>query len=589
MSLVYNKYLEFELFNKLECIFDAGDVDDILNEIIFVNIDNVEEVKGLLEEGEYSALARFKGFALKSNLIEDIFDSIFNEGAVRVIHPFKDEFMLSRHSVQCEWGSFLRFLCGGETIYVYQFNFTIEGFFIPGRRLSIFFKGLLDVKEKTKNLISKVAMNSNFYALYFDNFPTFGGFKVEHPSPYHFYYLKLIDLFKLTKNFSLDMHERFNVVTTPKGCFLKVEEIFPSHVDCRLNLEEFTMLDGGYVPSECYYNEFYCGLGTRWRNLSNSVVESQVKAEISCLDDIVLRKSREMYAGFSKGFSEALKKNYFIIWLGVTTGKRRWIEEADAYINLIKKMLEIHAGLIVFIDGWTATHQEKGVKSSNNLFNEDSKVAENIIGSFSGDESVVFFSLIGKKAEEKIAIADKVDFFVANHATGSIWVSRVARKSGVTHISNAARKSAKLLHIHWSSSLISAEDVFDIKESCNPTVYNVSYSVSVDSFLSKCFYKLYCDSVLEKKAREGFLLNKSCDIEKGQHLKYFDDISMKVNPQHKSADILRLIAMSFEKSGDINTAIVLMRKAHELRPNGPVIKSQLLEYIEIKEGNYHGS
>ncbi len=589
MSSVYNKYLDFEIYNKLECVFEVSDVDDILSEVSFFNIDNVEEIKGVLEDEELFFLDRFKSFALRNNLVVDVFDSVFDEGVVKFPHPFKDEVILSRHSVQCEWGSFLRFFCGDEVVYLYQFNYIIEGFFIPSRKLSIFFTGLLDVEGKTKKLISKVLMNAFDYAAYFNGFPTFGGINIEHPSPYHFYYLKAIDLFKLIQTFDLEDFKRFKVVTTTKGCFLKVEEMFPSHIDCRLVLEESIMLDGRYVPRECYYNKFYCGLGTRWRNLSNSSIESQVKAEISCLDDTVLKKSKEIYAEFSQSLSGISHENSFVMWLGVTTGKRRWIEEAEAYIELIKKMSVIYNNLTVFIDGWTATHKKDGVKSSNNLFSEDSKVEECIIKNFSGCERINFFSLIGKRAEEKIVVADKVDFFVANHATGSIWVSRVARRSGVTHISNSARKSAKLLHVHWFADLMSAQDIFDIEEDCQLDAYSVSYSISVDSFLSKCFYKLYFDKVISKNAREDFLLSRCRSIKKSEYLKDFDTFLSRIKLQHGSADTLRLVAMAFESVGDINTAIVLMRKAHDLRPNGPVIKKQLLEYIEIKEGGQHGS
>ena len=46
----------------------------------------------------------------------------------------------------------------------------------------------------------------------------------------------------------------------------------------------------------------------------------------------------------------------------------------------------------------------------------------------------------------------------------------------------------------------------------------------------------------------------------------------------KSPDILREIALAFEKDGNTKTALLIMEKALELRPNGPFIKKKVEEY-----------
>ncbi|MGP7735213.1 sulfotransferase domain-containing protein [Oceanimonas smirnovii] len=57
---------------------------------------------------------------------------------------------------------------------------------------------------------------------------------------------------------------------------------------------------------------------------------------------------------------------------------------------------------------------------------------------------------------------------------------------------------------------------------------------------------------------------------------HFSNLSKHRNLE--SPDILREVALAFEKSGDIHTAFKIMEKAHSLRPDGPFIRRKLDEY-----------
>jgi hypothetical protein len=63
-----------------------------------------------------------------------------------------------------------------------------------------------------------------------------------------------------------------------------------------------------------------------------------------------------------------------------------------------------------------------------------------------------------------------------------------------------------------------------------------------------------------------------------KYLFFFENLDKKINKQDQSADILREVAVSFEKSGDIQTALAIMKKALEIRPNGSFIKKKVTEY-----------
>jgi len=61
----------------------------------------------------------------------------------------------------------------------------------------------------------------------------------------------------------------------------------------------------------------------------------------------------------------------------------------------------------------------------------------------------------------------------------------------------------------------------------------------------------------------------------------FEELQNITSKGYDSADILRDVAIAFEKSGDINTAQKVMEQAHILRPNGPVIEQKLDEYNKL--------
>ncbi|MCC4288864.1 class I SAM-dependent methyltransferase [Vreelandella aquamarina] len=58
----------------------------------------------------------------------------------------------------------------------------------------------------------------------------------------------------------------------------------------------------------------------------------------------------------------------------------------------------------------------------------------------------------------------------------------------------------------------------------------------------------------------------------------FEAITKALAGSNGNADILREVALAFERSGDIQTAFKVMEQAHFLRPQGPVIKQKLEEY-----------
>jgi hypothetical protein len=244
------------------------------------------------------------------------------------------------------------------------------------------------------------------------------------------------------------------------------------------------------------------------------------------MDDFILKKVKSITSNSSLYINANLMKQEtnFMLWLGVTTGKRAWIEETDAYIALIDLLIQKYKHIGVVIDGWTASHTTNIKQNqSNKFYSQDEVIKDKIIEKFKGNSNVTFISVIGAMVEEKIAIADLTDFFIANHATGSLWISRIAKKRGITHISNAARESAKKLHIQWDVHLIPEKFTHDIKENVE-TPFHISYNINIDIFLERVLLKLNSsredfiklEEIDEKERLEIISNNKTIHVEQAK-------------------------------------------------------------------------
>ena len=63
----------------------------------------------------------------------------------------------------------------------------------------------------------------------------------------------------------------------------------------------------------------------------------------------------------------------------------------------------------------------------------------------------------------------------------------------------------------------------------------------------------------------------------------FSLLEERINSDSKSADILREVALLFEKNGDIVTAKAVMAQALLQRPEGELIQTKVAQYSELIE------
>ena len=179
----------------------------------------------------------------------------------------------------------------------------------------------------------------------------------------------------------------------------------------------------------------------------------------------------------------ALDKYDFLLWIGITGQKRAWVEQVEGSVKIIKHIAKTYSNPCIVIDGWTScvSSNAEDQKEAEN----DMKVFREIRAAF--DTNINFYSLIGTELLEKIAVAQKIDFFVANAMTGSMNVARVCGKPGVAHSSKVGYGISTAQHIHPRTFLPDPSMVTDIPDEKNIRVDYCSYSINSDVFLG--FFK----------------------------------------------------------------------------------------------------
>ena len=258
-----------------------------------------------------------------------------------------------------------------------------------------------------------------------------------------------------------------------------------------------------------------------------------------------------------------------VLWVGITGNKRSWIEQVEGYAQIVRNLSSAFANILVYVDGITAPEGKK-VKHV-----ADTQVAKELKAEIGGKARVV--SLVGHDYPTKIAYCKGVDVFIANGGTGCFVPLRVCRKPG-------------LLHSNKSLWTFRGDDYPDTVVFTPPHIVHevgggerdrkdfVSYSIAWQEIYNRLL------PVLSKV--KGVQLKpvplppppsaEQTSPEFDRNL--FRQLSDSLGPKSGTVEILREVAVLFEKKGDIATAFAVMEQAHLQRPHGPFINRKLKEY-----------
>jgi len=281
----------------------------------------------------------------------------------------------------------------------------------------------------------------------------FMGVILNQTLPYHYFYDCLPGYYWLMEG-ARDRLDKYPVASFKCGGYLAVSEIFSIGQGdlCLGSLgkgEIFTSSAGYYLSP--LRNEKY---------RRHRIIER--------LDDFLsgLKAVRDS--------AEQCRTEGLVVWIGILSGKRKWVEQAAAIVALVKVLESTgKIGCYVF-DGMTSTI----FSDERRVDEQHQKVIEEIVsGAKIPVEKVV--NLHGARSQEKMRWAAATDYFLSDAATSSLYVSRVFGKPGVIH---ALSKSRIKGHIHKRAKPVPDELIVDLNPGEDWQYSN--YSIPVESFVN---------------------------------------------------------------------------------------------------------
>ncbi|MFB8831496.1 hypothetical protein ACE0DR_24775 [Azotobacter sp. CWF10] len=256
---------------------------------------------------------------------------------------------------------------------------------------------------------------------------TFGGIIASHGRPYHFYYDIAPAVHSLKLNGLLD--EIPQIIMYPGGDFISLKESY------NIKTNELVLGVKSIEQLTQKNNTFYIHTGVRYEhnNISQTLTEG--------FDATICSYAIKNPTPQAKEIIKEARKCFPLIWFGVTGQKRAWAEQIEGCIEIVKEISDKFPGLGLILDGWTSAVKQTSLDT--NEASSDLAIANKIINQLPSSLPVYF--VIGETSQTKIAVANIIDIFITNHATGSIHVAKFSRKPGVTHLNKEMNKKVSLI------------------------------------------------------------------------------------------------------------------------------------------------
>ncbi|XGA79215.1 hypothetical protein OR573_11980 [Halomonas sp. CH40] len=265
------------------------------------------------------------------------------------------------------------------------------------------------------------------------------------------------------------------------------------------------------------------------------------------------------------------------LWFSITGQKRSWLQQVEGVKNIVAILVSYFDDIELYVDGVTAP-DGKEIRNSDDeaIF---CQIEKNV------DSRCKVYSLIGKDYRYKIKKCSCADVFIANAGTGCMVPLRFCKKPGVLH------SNTKLFS--FPDEYPSTVKKFDKRYTINVLGEEKSRADFASYHIPwQHIFNLVVEVINKVKGIEIEMLKvpsvdevaKSYSAQESvrrEKINSFYNIEQRIKPGQKSPDILREVALSFEESGEIETALKVMKKALELRPEGPFIKKKIDKYHQI--------
>jgi hypothetical protein len=463
------------------------------------------------------------------------------EGAVILNHPTKEGVTCickSNEIVRNANALFFSEIGNSDVSWVaIQFGSLIDVIIVDGVAYSFNPKGLLPPQVKINNVSRDVIslIESEGFSL---SSKKFGGIGVSHERPYHFFYDQFIYAVKLhrrVKESNLKIVSLgklfFNVKTIDSTINNNVDEVdfylFPTTVK--------GMQQNIHAKEQLYNNASYFeGL------IHNAVVK----------------------------FKRTKKNNELVIWLGITGQKRSWNQQVIGYASIINRLANIYEHVHVLFDGYTSFAGESSVNKSDTL------VVNDVVAQVNAD-NFTYDVMVGMDYKSKVSKGLTADVFIANAGTGSLVPLRFCKLKGVLH----SNTKLKTFDDVYPVSVFSVDNKYirDDEADTAKSMDMISYDIGVDVVFDYLLKALGLSKETTEKALNASVFDV-VNSEANEVNNKFKNVNNIFNTKRPSFYILRELAILFEKSGDIATALSIMLQAKKLRPDGPLINLKISEY-----------
>lgn len=336
--------------------------------------------------------------------------------------------------------AFLAFKSGDEYFYVVQNHQIVAGVYFPSSNEYVKFSGG-DINGYLK-FLKKEFLNKkeHLFDVKKKFVPVFSC-----PRPWHFFYNQATALSILSENINIDGYEFYYV---PGGDFMS-----PSNIDKNCIYKKTTIKElSSDLLSPVLFGVSFDSITEDEHELLRRKVLSNIK---------VIEKPKECIR----------------IWVGITSQKRRWIEQTESIAAMIDLLSDNGIPFEIVFDGWTSPITPTSSDSIN--IESDNKIVDDIIKLSKSDFK--YFSVVGELAEFKVSMSGSCDFYITNFASGSIFVSRFSGIKGLSHLNNNMNRNH---HVHHNNTEISYDVVQDIHEN-GKVGHHVSYSIKTGDFLNE--------------------------------------------------------------------------------------------------------
>lgn len=289
------------------------------------------------------------------------------------------------------------------------------------------------------------------------------GALVSFHRPYHYFYQVLSGLELMSR---LTLFERLpNFVSLSSGHFSSPARLYKVDIeeivfDIEDELNDFLVERNGFLLS-CV-----CGSDSPfYRDVEHRVVSDAENFKLIS-DDLINLKNHALSGGK-------------VLWLGLMAERRVWREQVEALSKIINCQFVMDPSTIFVIDGWTSPE----AKSSTISVYEQVylEVMQSLLNSVPKDTRTL--SLIGRPPREKIFAGLCSNFFLADMATSSMFISRFCKKHGVVHANPSMNYQG---HEHFNVTTIPLEYVVeDDVENKLKAGYSIASDVVVNIFFEE--------------------------------------------------------------------------------------------------------